>query len=84
MKRTAAFLLMLGLCLSALAQSNVYFTSEITPESLVKIFQTLGVEPVGHVAIKISTGESGGMQHRLRRQQGQHRLPPSDNSSARF
>lgn len=57
MKRTAAFLLMLGLCLSALAQSNVYFTSEITPESLVKIFQTLGVEPVGHVAIKISTGE---------------------------
>ena len=45
-------------CISAIAQSNVYFTAEITPESLVKIFQTLGVEPSGNVALKISTGES--------------------------
>ena len=39
-------------------QSNVYFTSEITAESLVRIFQALGVETNGVVAIKISTGES--------------------------
>ena len=40
------------------AQSIVYFTKEITPESLVKIYETLGVEPKGKVAVKISTGES--------------------------
>lgn len=38
--------------------SKVYFTSEITPESLVKMFEVLGVKPEGKVAIKISTGES--------------------------
>lgn len=43
----------------------VYFTSEISPESLVRIYQALGVEPDGKVAVKISTGE-GGNQHYLR------------------
>lgn len=38
--------------------SKVYFTSEITPESLVKIYQALGKEAKGRVAVKISTGES--------------------------
>lgn len=38
--------------------SKVYFTKEITPESLVKIYEALGVEPTGKVAVKISTGES--------------------------
>lgn len=38
----------------------VYFTSEITPESLVKIYNALGVPASGNVAVKISTGESGG------------------------
>lgn len=36
----------------------VFFTKEITPESLVKIYKQLGVDTVGNVAIKISTGES--------------------------
>ena len=58
MKRTFLFIVFLSLCLSVFAQSNVYFTSEITPESLVRVFQALGVEPNGNVAIKISTGES--------------------------
>lgn len=43
------------------AQENkpaVYFTNEITPESLVKIYHALGVAPQGRVAVKISTGES--------------------------
>lgn len=40
------------------AQSDVYFTKDITPESLVKIYEALGVEPTGKVAVKISTGES--------------------------
>ncbi len=45
---------------SAFAQerATVYFTREISPESLMKIYKTLGVEPTGRVALKISTGES--------------------------
>ena len=48
---------------AALAQSDVYFTKEITPESLVKIYEALGVPPTGKVAVKISTGESEKSNH---------------------
>ena len=37
---------------------TVYFTSSITPEGLVKIYEALGVPATGRVAVKISTGES--------------------------
>ena len=50
----------LGLVTSACAQSKVYMTKEISPESLVRVYKALGVEPHGHVAVKISTGEMGG------------------------
>lgn len=61
----------LGVCLSfstGMAEttqeaSKVYFTSEISPESLVKIFKSLGVAPEGKVAVKISTGESARSNH---------------------
>ena len=36
----------------------VYVTRDITPESLVKIYQALGRKAEGRVAVKISTGES--------------------------
>lgn len=40
---------------------KVYFTREITPEALMKIYQALGREAKGkNVAIKVSTGEPGG------------------------
>ena len=39
---------------------NVYFTKEITPESLVRIFKAVNYELKGNVGIKISTGEPGG------------------------
>lgn len=39
-------------------KAKVYFTSDISPESLVKIYQALGKEATGKVAVKISTGES--------------------------
>lgn len=39
-------------------KAKVYFISEITPENLVKIYQALGKEASGRVAVKISTGES--------------------------
>ena len=43
-----------------MAKRKVYFTKEITPESLVKIYEALGVEATGKVGVKISTGEAGG------------------------
>ena len=58
MKKTLLLIILLWLGVASFAQSNVYFTSEITPESLVHIFHALGVEPNGTVAVKISTGES--------------------------
>lgn len=42
-----------------MAKSKVYFTKEITPASLVKIYEALNVPMGKKVAIKISTGESG-------------------------
>lgn len=44
-------------------EPTVYFTSEITPEALVRIYEALGVEPKGRVAVKISTGESSKSNH---------------------
>lgn len=41
-------------------KSRVYFTKEITPESLVKIYEAVGKELKGKVGVKISTGEPGG------------------------
>lgn len=42
------------------AQSKVYMTRDISPESLVKIYKALNRPADGHrVAVKISTGEAG-------------------------
>lgn len=41
-------------------KSKVYFTKEISPESLIKIYERVGKELTGKVAVKISTGEPGG------------------------
>ena len=38
----------------------VYFTKEITPDSLIKIYKAPGRELTGNIGIKISTGEPGG------------------------
>lgn len=40
-------------------KAKVYFTKEITPESLIKIYDVLGVKLTGNIGIKVSTGESG-------------------------
>jgi len=40
--------------------SKVFFVKEINSENLVKIYETLGRELKGNVAVKISTGEMGG------------------------
>ena len=41
-------------------KAKVYFTKEITPESLIKVYEAVGKELNGRVAVKISTGEPGG------------------------
>ena len=41
-------------------KSKVFFTKEITPENLIKIYDALGTELTGKVAVKLSTGEAGG------------------------
>lgn len=40
--------------------ATVYFTSDISPEGLVKIYEALGWTPTGDVAVKLSTGEGEG------------------------
>lgn len=40
--------------------SKVYMFKEISPENLVKIYEALGREVTGKVAVKLSTGEPGG------------------------
>ena len=41
-------------------KSKVYFIKEINPENLIKIYEAVGKELTGRVAVKISTGEPGG------------------------
>ena len=41
-------------------KAKVYFTREITPDSLIKIYEALNRDLKGKVAVKISTGEPGG------------------------
>ncbi len=51
-------LFVLASMMSVDAQSVVYVTRDISPESLVKIYKALGRKAEGRVAVKISTGES--------------------------
>ena len=44
-------------------KSKVYFTKEITPESLVKIYQALQIELKGNVAVKLHSGEKGNQNY---------------------
>lgn len=44
-------------------KSKVYFCKEITPENVVKIFETLGKELPGKVAVKVHSGEEGNQNY---------------------
>lgn len=37
----------------------VYMTTEISPESLMAVYDALGADPQGNIAVKLSTGEPG-------------------------
>lgn len=40
-------------------KSKVFFTKNISPESLIRIYEALGVDLKGNVGVKVSTGERG-------------------------
>ena len=42
---------------------KVYMTTDISPEGLVRVYDALGIEADGKVAVKISTGEPGGKNY---------------------
>ena len=42
-----------------MSKSKVYYTSKITSESLIKIYEALGVKLEGNIGVKVSTGEKG-------------------------
>ena len=56
-----AFALLFSLAFSqtAFAAPAVYFTKNITPAGLMAVYEKLGREPSGKVAVKLSTGEAG-------------------------
>ena len=44
-------------------RAKVYFTKEITPESVVKMYEKLGVDLPGKVAVKLHSGEQGNQNY---------------------
>ena len=40
--------------------AKVYFSKELTADSLVRIYEALGVQLPGKIGVKVSTGEAGG------------------------
>ncbi len=46
-----------------MSKAKVYFTKEITPESVVKMYEKLGKELTGNVAVKLHSGEEGNQNY---------------------
>src|SRR5699024_4250599 len=44
-------------------KSQVFFTQQITPESVVEMYRKLGVALPGKVAVKVHTGEKGNQNY---------------------
>ena len=44
-------------------KAKVYFTKNITPENIVKMFQVLGLDLKGKVAVKVHSGEKGNQNY---------------------
>ncbi len=44
-------------------KSKVYFTKNITPESLIKVYDALGIKLGGKVAVKLHSGEDGNQNY---------------------
>ena len=44
-------------------KAKVYFTKVITPENVIKMYETLGIELPGKIAIKLHSGEKGNQNY---------------------
>lgn len=44
-------------------KAKVYFIKEITPENLIKIYETVGKKLEGNVAVKMHSGEKGNQNY---------------------
>ncbi len=44
-------------------KAKVYFCKEITPENVVKMYDALGIELPGNVAVKVHSGEAGNQNY---------------------
>ena len=44
-------------------KATVFFTKELTPEAVVKLYKRLGVELPGKVAVKVHSGEDGNQNY---------------------
>ena len=48
---------------TVMGKAKVYFTREITPEAMVRMYEAMGVELPGKVAVKLHSGEVGNQTH---------------------
>ena len=44
-------------------KAKVYFSKEITPQNVVRMFKALGKELPGRVAVKVHSGEKGNQNY---------------------
>lgn len=44
-------------------KARAFFTKELTPEAVVKLYKRLGVELPGKVAVKVHSGENGNQNY---------------------
>lgn len=44
-------------------KAKVYFTKEITPQSVIKVYEKLGIKLPGNVAVKLHSGEEGNQNY---------------------
>ena len=60
MLKLQKFVLLLSLLCVSIQKSDVYFTKEISPSAIVKLFKRLNYDLKGKVGLKVHTGEKGG------------------------
>ena len=48
---------------AAVMKAKVYFTRAITPEKVVELYNKLGVQLPGKVAVKVHSGEKGNQNY---------------------
>ena len=54
------YLFLLSLICLSFQQSDVYFTTEISPKAVLNLFKRLRVDLKGKIGLKVHTGETGG------------------------